>query len=427
MNLLNYTLRYLAIALFGVISVWAVIFYINMLDEVYDSLDDGLDNYKLLILEKVQEDPATLSRTDFSEANYEIREIAKKHAKQVKESYRDTLMYMLNEEDLEPVRMLTTSFSHQGKFYELKVITSMVEEDDLIEDLFYSLIWLYVALLVSVLIVNNFLLKKVWQPFYELLHQLKNFRLGKGKPIVPSETKVKEFRELNVAVTDLVGHTLDTYHSQKQFIENASHELQTPVAISINKLELLAEKNDLSQASLESVGQVIQTLERLTRLNKSLLLLSRIENRQFADTEDVVINAVCTQLVNEFSDFAEYKYITLKLHENAELHVEMQRDLAVILISNLVKNAIVHNHTGGNVEIFIEKDALKISNSGAASALDSEKIFGRFYKSSGDNSNTGLGLAITKAILDMYGFRIAYEFDGMHSMKILTGSKPRQG
>jgi signal transduction histidine kinase len=418
MNLLNYTLKYLAIALFGIISIWAVIFYMNMLDEVYDSLDDGLDNYKLLILEKVEEDPATLSRTDFSEANYEIREISAQRAGQTGQVYQDTLMYMLNEEDLEPVRMLTTAFIHQGKHYELKVISSMVEEDDLIEDLFYSLIWLYAALLVSILVVNNFLLKKVWRPFYELLAQLKDFRLGKGQSIEPADTQVKEFRELNAAVKGLVLHTLDTYHSQKQFIENASHELETPVAVSINKLELLAEKSDLSEASLESVGQVIQTLERLTRLNRSLLLLSRIENRQFEDTEEVSFNAIAKQLINEFSDFAEYKDVTVTLHENAELHIEMQKDLAVIMISNILKNAIVHNYTHGTVDILIGNDSLKISNSGAPQALDADRIFGRFYKSSTDSGNTGLGLAIVKAIGDLYGFQVSYKFDGKHIVSI---------
>jgi signal transduction histidine kinase len=211
---------------------------------------------------------------------------------------------------------------------------------------------------------------------------------------------------------------LDTYHSQKQFIENASHELQTPVAVSINKLELLAEKSDLSEASLESVGQVIQTLERLTRLNRSLLLLSRIENRQFEDTEEVSFNAIARQLINEFSDFAEYKDVTMTLHENAELHIEMQKDLALIMISNILKNAIVHNYTHGTVHIVIEKDSLKISNSGSPLALDPDRIFSRFYKNSKDSGSTGLGLAIVKAIADLYGFRVGYLFDGVHVVSI---------
>lgn len=418
MNLLNHTLKYLAFALLGIISVWAVIFYVNMLDEVYDSLDDGLDNYKMLIIEKAHDDPATLQRTRFAEGNYEIREISRERAMQMKDTHRDTLMYMPYEEDMEPVRILTTSFNINHKYYELKVISSMVEEDDLIEDLFYALIWLYVALIVSILLVNNLLLRKIWEPFYDLVGQLKNFRLGRNQPLNPAATNVKEFRVLNESVATLVQHALDTYNSQKQFIENASHELQTPVAISINRLELLAEKNGLNEAGLETVGQVIQTLERLSRLNKSLLLLSKIENRQFEGVEVVSINRLVEELKEEFADFADYKGVSITVSEDASLEATMQKDLAVIMISNLIKNAIVHNHTRGSLEITLGEKELRIANSGANVPLDGARIFQRFHKQATGAGNTGLGLAIVKAIADFYGFKVSYVFDGRHIMKI---------
>ena len=421
MNLLNHTLKYLAFALFGIISVWAVIFYVNMLDEVYDSLDDGLDNYKLLIIEKAQKDSSTLTRTEFAEGNYEIREISKSNALQIKDVHKDTLMYMQYEKDLEPVRILTTAFKREDRYYELKVISSMVEEDDLIEDLVYSLIWLYVALLASILIVNNLLLKKVWKPFYALLDQLKKFRLGKNQAIEPAETKVKEFKVLNDSVVSLVNHTLETFNSQKQFIENASHEIQTPIAISINRLELLAEKNELNDSGLETVGQVIQTLERLSRLNKSLLLLSKIENRQFEETEKININQIARELSEEFADFAEYKDIAITVSEKGQLNAMMQKDLASVMLSNLIKNAIVHNHAAGTVAIEIGDQYLKISNSGSNVALDEKKIFRRFHKGAEDKNNTGLGLAIVKAIADRYGFQIEYSFDGKHCFEINLG------
>lgn len=420
MNLLNHTLKYLAIALLGILSVWAVLFYINMLDEVYDSLDDGLDNYKMLIIDKVREDPATLSRTTFGEGNYEIFEISKQDERKIKDTYQDTLMYMQNEKDLEPVRMLSTAFHQKGKYYELKIISSMVEEDDLIEDLFFALIWLYVALLASILLVNNLLLKKIWRPFYDLLEQLKRFRLGREQSFKPVETNVKEFKVLNETVGALVNHAVDIYSSQKQFIENASHELQTPIAISMNKLELLAERNNLPDSDMETVGQVIQTLERLTRLNKSLLLLSKIENRQFSDTENVSVNQIVKELAEEFADFAEFKDVTLVVEEKADLSVLVNKDLAAILISNLLKNAIVHNTSPGKVNIEINPDSFKITNSAKGAALDPEKMFHRFHKDSEDKNNTGLGLAIVKAIISYYGFNIQYRFDKNHVIEVFV-------
>lgn len=419
MSLLNYTLKYLAFALFGIISVWAVIFYVNMLDEVYDSLDDGLDNFKMLIIEKASQDSTILFRNEFAEGNYEIREISKEYAKKMKDVHKDTLMYMPYEDDLEPVRMLTTAFKKHDHYYELKIISSMVEEDDLIEDLFYALIWLYLALIASILIVNNFLLRKVWKPFYSMVAQLKDFRLGANKPISPVKTDVKEFRILNDSVISLTQHTTDTFNSQKQFIENASHELQTPVAISINRLELLAEKGALTEPDMETVGRVIQTLERLTRLNKSLLLLSKIENRQFEQGELINLNPLIKDAMHELQDFADYKEVQISLEEKGQLNHFMQKDLAAILISNLLRNAIIHNkEKDGTVKVLVDQHLFAIANTGSARALDDGRIFKRFEKSSSDKNNTGLGLAIVKAITDMYGATIAYNYDGMHTMTV---------
>jgi signal transduction histidine kinase len=418
MKLLNHTLKYLSITLLVIISIWAAIFYINMLDEVYDSLDDGLDNYKILIINRAHEDSTVLTKDTFAESNYEIREIGEKEALSRKDTHADTLMYTLNEEDFEPFRMLTSAFTLNNRYYELKVISSMVEEDDLIEDLLYSLIWLYVAMITSIIIVNNFLLKKTWKPFYLLLDHLKQFKLGKDPVIKPAETQVKEFKELNEAVGLLINRSLEAYNGQKQFIENASHELQTPLAISINKLELLTEKEDLTETNLIAIGQVIQTLERLTRLNKSLLLLSKIENKQFQENESVDLNAVFRNLVEEFTDFAEYKNVSLTLEESGQLDAVMNKNLAEIFITNFIKNAIVHNAVNGFVRITINPTSFTIYNSGSDEALNPEKIFLRFQKKSNEKNNTGLGLAIVKAIADLYGININYSFDNGHRMTV---------
>lgn len=418
MKLLNHTLKYLSITLFVIISIWAAIFYINMLDEVYDSLDDGLDNYKLLIINKAGEDSTILSKTEFAESNYEIREIPEAIALQRKDTHVDTLMYMVNEEDYEPVRMLTSAFRMNNRYYELKVIASMVEEDDLIEDLLYSLIWLYLAMIASILLVNNFLLRKTWKPFYVLLEQLRGFKLGKDPMLTPAETKVKEFKELNEAVSLLINRSLETYHGQKQFIENASHELQTPLAISINKLELLTEKEDMDEANLMAVGQVIQTLERLTRLNKSLLLLSKIENKQFQENERVDINAVFKNLIEEFTDFADYKNVTISYQEHGQLYADMSKNLAEIFVTNFLKNAIVHNDSNGWVQVIVNPTSFTITNSGSDVPLDKDKVFQRFQKKSNEKNTTGLGLAIVKAIADLYGLSVTYSYQNGHQMTV---------
>lgn len=418
MKLLNHTLKYLAIALLPILGVWAVVFYLNMLDEVYDSLDDGLDNYKLLIINRAQEDSTILNRHEFGESNYAIREIPASVAQTIREQYKDTLMYMPDEADEEPVRLLRTAFRQGDRFYELKVITSMVEEDDLLEDLFYAMIWLYVAILISILLLHNFVLKKIWRPFYQLLDQLKQFRIGKDTALTPTSTTVKEFKDLQQAVQLLLERSAESYNNQKQFTENAAHELQTPLAISINKLELLAENPSLDQAAVATLVQVTRTLERLSRLNKSLLLLSKIENKQFPETERVHFNKLIRQLATDFEDMAEHNNIRLTIEENSDLYYTMHPGLAQILVSNFIKNAIVHNIPGGAVTIRINTDRFTISNTGQHTPLDTRLIFERFSKGDPDKPTTGLGLSIVKAIAALYDISVSYHYQEQHVMAV---------
>lgn len=184
MKLLNHTTKYFAILLIVLISVWAVIFYVAMLDEVYDSLDDGLENQKEIIIKAVKDNSELLNDTEFGVNNYTIKETDVEERKKVKDSYHDTLMYFQNEEDYEPIRILESVFEQNGKYYKLKLITSMVEEDDQIENLFKYLVGLYLALILSILVLNNFVMKRIWKPFYSLIERLKTFRIEKDDQLL---------------------------------------------------------------------------------------------------------------------------------------------------------------------------------------------------------------------------------------------------
>lgn len=418
MKLLNYTSVYFAGILLIIISIWAGIFYYAMLDEIYDSIDDGLDNQKGLVIQKAATDTLVLHKNDFDETDYAIREIPAAGATGFYDTYIDTIMYMQNEKSDEPVRLLKTVFSQNGRYYQLQVATSMVEEDDLIKQLFYSILWLYLGLVTTIILFNNFLLKKIWHPFYHLLKQLKKFRLDKPAPITTRKTGVDEFRLLNETVQKLLQRNIDIYTSQKDFIENAAHELQTPLAISINKLEALAENNQLPEGQVQLLSAALDNLERLTRLNKSLLLLSKIENRQFTEETTVDIGQLTAQIIADFSDQSGFSQLQVTISEKEPCLHQMSADLATILITNLVKNAIVHNVPGGVVEIRISTNELTVENSGPAPALDEQKIFNRFHAGTSSPASTGLGLAIVKAIADLYRFRAVYHFDQKHSITI---------
>ena len=423
MNLLNQSLKYLSVSIFLIVSIWSAIFYFNMLDEIHDSIDDGLDNYKLLIIKRAENDPSILQKTDFEEGNFTLHQIAESEALGMRDYFTDTLLYMQNEEDLEPVRMLTSAFKHGEDYYRLTVFNSTVEEDDLIEDLLYSIIWLYIILVFSIILINNVVLKRLWRPFYSLLNELKSYRIDKETSLPEVTGETKEFKELEVAVNALIIRAKETYYNQKKFTENASHELQTPLAIISTKLELMLEKESLDPANAENVGQILQTIQRLTRLNKSLLLLSKIENRQFNEPVSVDFSKLVDQSIKDLEDFADFREVEIFVDNSEALTYQMDESLASILISNLLRNAIFHNVPGGKIQVILSENSFRVCNDGKEEALDSTKIFDRFQKETTSNSSTGLGLAIVQAICKLYGFEVNYSFDGMHCFEVKLNSR----
>lgn len=418
MKLLNYTSRYLSLLLIPLITFWAIAFYYAMLDEIYDSLDDGLGNQKILLLERAKEDPSILSHDDFDKHVYSFKSISKNTYENFKSSYRDTLMYMYNEDDFEPVRIFESTIKLNEDYYKLKIITSMVEEDDLIQDLVKYLIGLYILLVISILLLNNILLIKIWKPFYHSIVQLKNFKIEKGDTISTQPTSIDEFRLLNETITKLIKKSSDSYIEQKQFIENASHELQTPLAISINKLELFLENNNISEKQVKEIASILDNLGRLTRLNRSLLLLSKIENKQFFEEELVDFTDLTAEVIEDFKDFTLHKNLTLTFTTNAILRKYINRDIAQILITNLIKNAIVHSKSNSEINIVTNSKSWVISNIGVDQALDENLLFTRFKKTSTNNKSTGLGLPIAKAIAKKYNLQLFYSFNGLHNFKI---------
>lgn len=418
MKLLNHTSRYLAILLVPLITLWAIIFYYAMLDEIYDSLDDGLENQKILLLQRLPSNPQILKHKDLELWNHSITPITKNYHDGFKERYTDTLMYMQNEKDFEPVRVYETKMFYNNGYYKVKFITSMVEEDDLIQDLVTYLIVLYALLMVMIVILNNLMLKKIWKPFHSLMAQLPNFRIEKNQQIHTKQTSIEEFKLLNTSITTLIDQSRARYLEQQHFIENASHELQTPLAISINKLELFIENTNLSDEELISMASIMDNLGRLTRLNKSLLLLSKIENRQFTDEETIDFNQLVEGIVGDFEDLASHKQITLETDTSAQLNFQMNKDLAVILLTNLIKNTIVHGQKHNSVTLHIKDKTIVIRNYGSDIPLNSDTIFSRFKKTSVDKKSTGLGLAIAKAISEKYGIALSYSYNIQHTFTL---------
>ncbi|KPH12090.1 HAMP domain-containing sensor histidine kinase [Chryseobacterium sp. ERMR1:04] len=415
-SLKYYTIKYLITILLLIIAVWAALFYAYILDEVYDNVDDGLKNRKIQIIKAVYFDENLLKNNEFGFNEFKINPISASDYKD-KNSLYNKMYYMEYDDEEQPYRVLKTDFIDQfGKHQQLTIRTSTVEEDELVYDLTTALIVLYLLLVVSIIAVNGFLLHKAMRPFYLILDKLKKYQFGVSSSYEPQNYSIKEFEELNIEINEMIERNELVFHQQKQFIENASHELQTPLAIVINKIDLSIQNDELDKKNLNFLNDVKNDLRRMAGLNKSLLMLSKIENNQFNKISNVNFNVLINDLVKSYEDFIEFKKININVVEKEIFEAVFDPDLANILLSNLLKNAVKYNNQNGVINIITEKQKLIFQNTGSGIPLDQSQIFNRFYKQGSDQGSTGLGLSIIKTIIKQYPrLDITYEFkEGMH-------------
>lgn len=416
-SLKYYTLRYFALAILGIIAVWAASFYFFIIEEVYDNIDDGLKDSEIRIKKEIDRNPDVLLVDKYDLAQFKITQLPEGNYNYQTHIY-NSKMYMPYDQDDEPVRILQNIFLQNGKPYQLEVYTSTVEEDELLEDLLIALLVLYAALVISLILMNHFILKKAWNPFYQILRNLKAYKIGSKNSFELRSSNIKEFDELKKELREMLRRNEFIYEQQKQFIGNASHELQTPIAIASGKLELLIQESELNENQIVKINEIHKILNRLKRLNKSLLMLSRIENQQFQPIEKKNFNELIRQSILDMDGIAELKNIQLILNESDPFEMEINPDLATVLIENLMKNAILHSPNEVEIKIEVSENLIQIINPGEKS-LEASQIFNRFYKDSDNENSTGLGLAIVKSIVGIYPeMRIQYRFENEHIFEI---------
>ncbi|MCO6460768.1 MAG: HAMP domain-containing histidine kinase [Saprospiraceae bacterium] len=418
MKLIYVTSRYIFLTSLIIVSIWGVLFYYSLLEEIYDSIDDGLANYKMLIIQSCERDTTLLNKVDFEEGNYAIRPIPKEMAMNVTDIYKDTMIYMQYEDEIEPVRMITTAFYQSGRFYELKIISTMVEKDDLISSLFRSVLVLFFLLLLCFSVINYFVLKKTWKPFFRLLNKLRSYKIESEAEPPNIQTTISEFNQLNESIAILIHNARASFENQKRFTENAAHELQTPIAGMIHRLQLILENNSLTDEVALAISQMLKSSEKMAKTNKDLLLLSRIENHQFIEKEAVEFCDIISACIDDLTDFAIFKQVEFIVSKAGCPKVFMNVSLAGILVNNLLKNALVHGRKSQPIYIHIDINGFSVKNTSENGRQLPNQIFERFYKESGNTGSTGLGLAISQVICKQNNLELTYCFKDGHIFSV---------
>jgi signal transduction histidine kinase len=327
----------------------------------------------------------------------------------------DTLAYDEREKELIPFRKMVFTTEVNNNYFEVTILQSLIESEDLQEIIFFFMVILFFLISLALFFLNRWLSEKAWKPFFKSLLLLKSWKISENHQVSFDQTGISEFDQLNRMLEEMVQKMQTDFTNLKEFTENASHEIQTPLAIIKSKLELLLNDNTLTSHQNRQLHDAFETAIRLSKLNEALLLLSKIENRQFVEKQDINFCSLIQSRLEYLEELFALKQIALSVKLDIPVIVPIHPILADILVNNLLSNALKHNCNHGEIIISSGNNEITISNTGNPLAIDPEKVFKRFVKYSASEESTGLGLAIADEICRSGHLRLSYAYhDHLH-------------
>lgn len=417
----KFILIYLVVTVI-VLGIGGYVSYFIIQDELNTELKfrfmDRIDRVTYLLEQGHDVTTGKLSSSD--DENLIVRALP--HKVESSTTIKDTSVYHGRLQQMEPNLKVSAFRTVEDTSYYISTYGALVESDDITEAVVKILLWILGMQVIGAIGVGYIVSSRLFKPFRETLGKIKNFNLQNKEPIRAEETKVKEFDDLNRFVEDMTRKAISDYRNLKEFAENASHELQTPLAIVKGKLELLTE-TDLSAEQYQHVEASHRSVKKLSRLSESLALLTKIENHEFTGTEPVNLTDLIRESTDSFEEFIRLNGLEVEQDLEDDVIVHMHPVLADILWTNLFQNAIKHNIEGGSIQITLDNEALVISNEGKPLDIPADELFGRFKKADSGSDSIGLGLSIVKRIADQNVFDINYAYsEHRHTVEVHFGN-----
>lgn len=410
----------LAMTLLPIMALWGTLFYFTMVREINDEADDSLEQYASLIITRCREGRALPSLNSGSNNSYTLQPVTTAEAEaHLSPTFHDEEMFIHEKNEREPARVMTIAFrDNDDRYLLLTVATPTFEKDDLVETILWWTVSLFALLMIVVIIVSTLSVRRTLRPLYALLSWLDGYTPGQGHHTIPNDTDIKELSRLNEAAESAVNRSEDMLDRQKQFIGNASHELQTPLAVVSNRVEYLINQTAPTEEQLTELVKIDRSLRHSIRLNRTLLQLVRIESGEVAESDDVDIAELVRESADRCTEIYEDRAMECQVTTPEHLYIYINETLARTLISNLTKNAFVHSASQSHIKVTLTDATLHISNDGTE-ALDHSRVFDRFYTQTSREGSTGLGLAIVKSICDHYRYGLTYDYkDGRHHFTV---------
>jgi signal transduction histidine kinase len=386
-----------------VLLIAAIGYYFLLHYVLREQLDETLRVEQVEIQDFVVKNHSLPPATTYKDQKIEFLKVEKDFPQR----FSTITLYDPEDKEDELSRELIFPVQVNGEYYAASVTKSQEATEEMIGLILLITLGLVVLLSVLLFFANRFLVKRLWKPFRTTLTSIRNFDLDAPSPIKTEKTSIHEFNELNESINMMTEKVVKDYVSLKHFTDHASHEMQTPLAVVNSKLDILIQDTSLSEKNLQHLQSIYNAVDKMSKLSQSLLLLTKIDNKQFSESLQVDIRSIVKNKLQELDEWMQEKHLIVNNGVN-DLYVTMNQQLADMLISNLLINAVRHSEPNSRILLESGKKSITIINPGV-NALDKHHIFDRFWKSE-RSDGTGLGLAIVKRICDQYDFSLEYEF-----------------
>ncbi|MDW3212200.1 MAG: HAMP domain-containing sensor histidine kinase [Reichenbachiella sp.] len=406
------TMYYLLVALifFG---IGGLLIYVNTEKLIREDIENFLINREEIATTQIVNGEPLSSLNNYEQKVSLIPETAK--IDQL--IFVDTLIYDIIDDKYQPYLQLTVNRRIGKQHYHIVISKSLIETRLLVTEIFLDMFYVFVGLLVALISLNLLVSRNLWRPFKDTLLRLQNYDLGRSEKINFRETSTVEFLQLNSILSRMTDRIRRDFLNLKEFTENASHEIQTPLAIIKSKTEMLMQSDNLNEHQFSFIKAIYDATVKLSKLNQGLLLLAKIENHQYVAEEDLDIHSIIDNNLKDYQEMMSLKKISIRVDLSGANIVQMNSNLAQILISNLLRNAIKHTPEGGKIEVIASDGSVRFLNSGEKIKTQNFQMFERFQKENSDS--LGLGLAIVKKICESYSVPIRYSYEqDMHQFKL---------
>ncbi len=331
--------------------------------------------------------------------------------------FADTLVFDYLRNNYAPYKRLSFYIEIQGNLYKISIYKSLIESNYLIEQIALIITMIVIVFLLAVYFLYRYFFGRIWSEFFVTIDKIQHFDISSPEKLDFSESMIIEFNQLNQVLKRMIDKISSDFQGLRDFTGNLTHEMQTPLAIIRSKTDLLLQDQNTNENQMHLAGEINNETMRLSKLIKALTLFTKLEHNQFPDKQLIDIEKLIHSKLEIFEDFIDAGSIAANFEVKGNPKLSMSPELADILFTNLVKNAIRHNITNGSLSIELSANRLLIKNTGPALHFDPNLLFERFSKASQNSESLGIGLSLARKICDYYGFEIKYGYgDGVHEI-----------